>query len=221
MKISTLALTAALAVPALGVMPACNMLGGKAAPTAAPTITSAETLEGQLDRTDAAVVSSLAALDRLRGEEIDKSAAFEQYTTQVAEMKADQAAFNSSAAELKDEGMAYQQTWMEDANQIQDSDLRRTAMERQMEMEDSLSTIDSQYQQTRQKLNAYVTELTGIQTYLKNDMTPEGIEAISSQFDDAQTKGDDVRGSLDKMQEELLKITNMLDDEAKKANMLR
>ncbi len=221
MKISTLVLTTALAVPVLGVMPACNTFGGKAAPTAQPTLMSAQTLESQLDRTDAAVVSSLAALERLRNDEIDKSAAYEQYTTQVAAMKGDQQAFNSSARTLKDESMAYQQSWREDSMKIQDSDLRRTAMDRQMQMEDSLSGITTQHQDTSRKLDAYVTELTGIQAYLKNDMTPAGIEAVSSQFDDAKSKGEEVRSSLDEMEQQLLEVTNLLDDETQKANMLR
>ena len=117
--------------------------------------------------------------------------------------------------------MAYQQSWREDSMKIQDSDLRRTAMDRQMQMEDSLGKVTSQHQDTSQKLSAYVTELTGIQTYLKNDMTPAGIEAVSSQFDDAKSKGEAVRSSLDEMEQQLLEVTNLLDDEAKKANMLR
>ena len=221
MKLSTLALTAALAAPALGVLPACNTFGGKSGPAARPTMTTAQTLESQLDRTDAAVVSSLAALERLRNDEIDKSAAYEQYATQVAAMKEDQEAFNDSAMELQEESKAYQQAWAQDAMNIKDADLRRTAMDRQMEMEDTLQGVGSEHRQASRDLNAYVTELTGIQTYLKNDMTPEGVEAISAQFDDAQSKGEAARSSLDKVQEQLLKVTNMLDDEAKKSNMLR
>ena len=220
MKTTPLALTAVLALPILGLMPACNTTGSQAA-TARPTITSAETLEGQLDRTDAEVVSSLAALERLRADEIDKSAAYQQYAERVEAMKADQQSFDDSAASLKEESMAYQEAWRADAQQLQDTELRRTAQDRLRKLEDSMVEVNDQHRTTSRQLQSYVTELTGIQTYLKNDMTPAGVEAISAQFDDAKSKGETVRSSLDAMGEQLLEVTNTLDDESRDANMLR
>lgn len=221
MKTPTLALTAALCLPALGVLPACESFSRQSAPAAAPTLATAESLEAQLDRTDAAVVSSLDALDRLRGDGVDEGAAYAHYTTQVSAVQEQQRALADSEADFAEESAAYLEGWTADAQRIPDADLRRTALDRKGEIEEMLGAVDERHAQARRDLEAYTTELAGIQTYLRNDLTPEGIDAIGAQLDDAQGKGEAARSSLRAMEEDLLRVTDMADDEARGVNTSR
>ncbi len=209
------AVAAALLFPLAACQSGSNAQVGKAG----ATIQSAQQMSTQLDTTDAEVVATLDALKRLKGEEIDKGAAYKLYQTRVKSLKANQSTLRDQAQAMREQSAAYEQKWTEDMLQIEDRDLRQTAMDRKKKVQDSLNATTKQYQQTSDKLDMFVTEVSSIETYLRNDLTPQGIQAIDSQFSDADSKGQAVRDSIDKLQEELSKVTSDLDQEKTSGSM--
>ena len=213
--LSTTAVTAALLFP----LAACQSGPDTQVGKAGETIQSADMMQSQLDTTDAEVVATLDALERLKGDEIDKGAAYMLYSRRVKSLKSNQATLRDQAAELREKSAAYEQKWTEDMMMIEDQDLRETAKQRKTKVQESLKGVTQQYQQTSQKLDTFVKEVSSIDTYLRNDLTPQGIQAIDAQFEDADSKGQEVRDSIDKLQQELSTITTDLDQEMKSDSM--
>ena len=212
MKMTRLLSTTAVAAALLFPLAACQSGSKAQVGKSGPTIQSARQMQTQLDTVDAEVVATLDALERLKGDEIDKGAAYQLYSRRVNSLKAQQATLRDQAQALREESAAYEQKWTEDMMKIEDRDLRQTAMDRKQAVQESLDATTKQYQQTSDKLDAFVKETSSIKTYLGNDLTPEGIKGIDAQLSDADSKGQDVRDSIDKLQEELTSISSDLDD---------
>ena len=219
MKINCLFSATAVAAALLFPLTACETGQGTQVGKAGETIKSAEQMQTQLDTTDAEVVATLDALERLKGDEIDKGAAYQLYTRRVASLKSQQATLRDQSMELREKSAAYEQKWTEDMMMIEDEDLRETAKQRKTKVQESLKGTTTQYQETSQKLDSFVKETSSIDTYLRNDLTPQGIQAIDAQFEDADSKGQEVRDSIDKLQQELSTITTDLDQEMKSNSM--
>ena len=170
-----IALVATLSALPLATLPACQTSRTAEVPVN-KTLETAEQLQMEIDRTDAEVVASLDALDRVKGDEIDQRAAYEQLQRRIQSLKADQQAFNEQAMSLKENARAYEAQWNENLMVMRDPDLRRTAVQRQGDVQESLDAVTRQYRAASEELDPFVREVESIATYLRTDLTPQGVE---------------------------------------------
>jgi hypothetical protein len=128
----------------------------------------------------------LASLNSLQGA-TDLNAAFAKYSAQVDKSQAD-------AADIK--SREYVKKWQEEMSTITDPDLKAVADARRQAVQDKYAEIQTAADGIRQSYTAFDSDITGIRTYLANDLTPGGVTAAKSIIEKANTDGAKLKESI-------------------------
>jgi chromosome segregation ATPase len=137
----------------------------------------------------------LASLNSLQGA-TDLNAAFAKYSAQVDKSQADAADIKSRAADMRARGQEYVKKWQEEMSTITDPDLKAVADARRQAVQDKYAEIQTAADGIRQSYTAFDSDITGIRTYLANDLTPGGVTAAKSIIEKANTDGAKLKESI-------------------------
>jgi phage-related minor tail protein len=124
---------------------------------------------------------------------------FDAFSGELAGLVGDRAALKSSAD-------AWFSEYTRQNSAIQDEDLRRTGEKRLAEFKGLVAEASEQVDKLLQSASAIEGRLTDLHTYLSNDLTPDGIEAVSGRIDDVTSDGRKLAarlGELSKSAQEL------------------
>lgn len=148
----------------------------------------------QLDATEA----SLEAL--VRPSQMDVEQAFESYKDNVEKMVAMEKRFAKHAEEMKARGIDYFEEWKKEGTEYENAEIQKLSDERRAELGEIYDKIAENSIGVDEAFKAYVSDLKEIQTFLSNDLTTKGIEAIRPTSQKVVKKGNNLHYAIQNVQ---------------------
>jgi chromosome segregation ATPase len=143
-----------------------------------------------------------ASLDKLAsGGNLEQS--YQQYTRQVAELKASGERARARGQDMRNRTRQYVAAWQKEMDQISSPELRAGAAQRRAKVQANFDQISSTARATGDAYRPYLQNLQEIQRALANDLTPAGIDAARPAIEKAKAQGDAVQQRIDALIAEL------------------
>lgn len=131
----------------------------------------------------------------------DAKQALELYSKNVSMIEEMEDEFNKHAAELKESSDTYFSEWDKNSAQYDNVEIQRSSDERREALGNTFENIANNNVGVKEAFRAYVSDLTEIQQFMSNDLTPRGIDSIASTSDQAVRNGDRLKNELQNLQE--------------------
>jgi chromosome segregation ATPase len=164
-----------------------------------------ESLRGtrqELAKAKTEVQQTNGSLDKLAsGGNLEQS--YQQYTRQVAEMKASGERAKARGQDMRNRTRQYVAAWQKEMDQISSPELRAGASERRAKVQANFDQITASARATGDAYRPYLQNLQEIQKALANDLTPAGVDAARTAIDKAKAQGETVQQKLDALIAEL------------------
>jgi hypothetical protein len=109
----------------------------------------------------------------------DVRKAFDLYTDNVSKIEAMEKDFAKHADEMKARGKEYFEEWQKEGNEYKNPQIKKLSEQRRTELSDIYAGIAQSSIGVKDAFIAYVSDVKEIQSYLSNDLTSKGIEAIA------------------------------------------
>jgi chromosome segregation ATPase len=138
---------------------------------------------------------SLASVVKQR--EVDPKPPFAQYKKDVAAVEAGLSKAESNLKSIKAEFQTYYAEWEKQSTTIQDPELKKSAEERRARLSKAVEEVKSAMDALRAEMTPYVVMIKDVETYLANDLTPAGIEAIEGKSEKVEESAEDIGEKLD------------------------
>lgn len=127
---------------------------------------------------------------------VDPKPPFEQYKKDVAAVVDGLANAESHLKSMKAEGQTYFAEWEKQSATIQDADLRKSADERRARLSKAVEAVSTAMDAARAEIKPFVATIQDVQTYLSNDLTPDGIKSVGGK---SKQLGKDAKSIGDKL----------------------
>ncbi|MDZ7831484.1 MAG: DUF2959 family protein [Desulfobacterales bacterium] len=148
----------------------------------------------QLDATGA----SLRELVKPDNSDVEK--AFQLFTENVSKMEKMEKSFTRHTDEMNARGKDYFEEWQKEGDKYKNPRIQQLSEQRRFELSRIYGEIATNSIGVKEGLNAYVSDLKEIQTYLSNDLTPKGIEAIEPLAREVASKGSHLKYEIKDIQ---------------------
>lgn len=165
------------------------------------TTTTMETLDNdikivinQLDITGA----SLEAIMRPNQQDIKKT--YDAFKENVSKMESKEKDFIKHADEMKKRGKEYFAEWEKDRNQYKNQQIQALSAQRRNDLETIYGRIAENSVGVKEAYRIYLSDLREMQLYLSNDLTSNGIDAISPVSNKIISDGSNLKLSLTNLQ---------------------
>jgi len=130
----------------------------------------------------------------------DVERAFLLYTENVSEMEQMEKNFTKHADEMDARGIDYFQEWQKEGDQYKNPRIQQLSEQRRLELSAIYDRIATSSIGVKEDLNTYVSDLKEIQSYLSNDLTPDGIRAIAPEARKVARKGSELKYDITDIQ---------------------
>jgi hypothetical protein len=138
-----------------------------------------------------------ASLDELtRPGQSDVKKAFDLYSDNVSKITEMEINFSRNADEMKARGKDYFAEWQTEGNKYKNPRIQELSEQRRMELAEIYGKIPLNSIGVKDAFRAYVSNATEIQTYLSNDLTSKGIEAIAPLARRVAGEGDNLKYAI-------------------------
>jgi uncharacterized protein YjgD (DUF1641 family) len=132
----------------------------------------------------------------------DPRPAFKEYSNNIEDIKDIAAKVTETTEDMKDAGKDYYKTWQKELSGMNNEQLKAISSARQAESQATYEKVVGAYNGVSAAYKPFIKDLTDIQTYLSNDLTPGGIKAIKPVADRAETNAAVLNDSLSALQTE-------------------
>jgi len=161
---------------------------------ASKTTNSMQMVESDYRRASAQIDLTRASLeDLIKPVQTDVKKAYDVYTENVNTMEKLGKRLETHTENMKTRGNDYFMEW---ESSYTNPDIRELSERRRIEMRAVYAKIPEASIGVKGALKSYLTDIREVQKYLSNDLTPQGIAAISPIAQRAITDGDSVKESI-------------------------
>lgn len=144
------------------------------------------------------VKATMTSLNTLVGQPgTDLGTQYKQFVREVKNTDKRAARLRQQTEKMNAQSGSYFDTWQKELGNIQNPDIRKTSEERRAKAFDSYKKIDTAMKAANEALVPFISDLQDIQRYLGNDLTAQGIAAISDLVKKTNTDGETVEKRLD------------------------
>ncbi|HKK44266.1 MAG TPA: DUF2959 family protein [Balneolaceae bacterium] len=165
------------------------------------TRTTMETMDNDIKSASLQLDATGASLDNLmRPNQTDVKQAFNSYKENVAKMEDMQKKFAKHAEQMKAKGIDYFEEWKKEGSEYKNPEIQRLSNERRAALGEVYGKIAENSIGVSEAFKTYVSDIKEIQTYLSNDLTPKGIEAISPTSTKVVSDGDSLKYAIQNVQ---------------------
>jgi outer membrane murein-binding lipoprotein Lpp len=164
--------------------------------------TSVGALKGQLGST----ADSLANV--VESGSSDPKPAFKEFDKQVDAVSGSVAKARTNLEKAQTEGAKLFEEWTKRLDTITDPEIRKSSEKRRSDLQAALTRVSDKTAPAMAGLDSFVASAKDLQTYLSQDLTPAGIEAISGKSKDLGKKASSISKDLDEVIEEVTKVSN-------------
>ena len=158
-------------------------------------------LKGQLGATAAALANVVESGSS------DPKPAYKEYSKQVDAISSSVTKARSNLERAHTEGAKLFEEWNKRLETITDPDIRASSEKRRNDLQQALAGITDETGPAMAGLDSFVASSKDLQTYLSQDLTPAGIEAIKGKSKDLSKAAESVSEDLDDVIEEVAKVS--------------
>jgi len=195
MKLSLSALANALI--GLALLTGCQSTGG--ADKVDQTSTRIDQFRTGVETLKSQVTSSAEALAKvIETASTDPKPAFKEFDEQVDLVSASAAKARTNLDTAQTEGARLFEEWTKHLDTITDPDIRKASEKRRDDLTKALSGVSDEATPALKDLEAYVASVKDVRAYLSQDLTPAGIDSISSK---AKSLGKSARSIVEHLDE--------------------
>jgi chromosome segregation ATPase len=156
------------------------------------------TMRAQIDKT-------LESLNALQSAD-DVKESFNDFAAQVDDVGSDADTMKDQADDMKARLDDYVKKWQEDMAQVTDPSLKAISAQRQAAVKQRIGEIQARQQAAAQAFKAFYGDLTGLRSFLSNDLTPDGIKAAGPTI----KKANEDRATLKHLGDELISVLDQV-----------
>jgi hypothetical protein len=151
-----------------------------------------------------AVDATMASLDKIVAQaSTDPRKAFKEFDKNVPRIDSAANKAKKRAADMKEKGKAYFETWEKDLANVKDPEIRKLAEDRKMKLQETFDKIKTSIEPARDQFTSWLANLKDLQKYLSQDLTIGGIDAAKDLIAKSKKDGVDVQQTLDRVIGEL------------------
>ncbi len=114
---------------------------------------------------------------------------FAENVSKMEQMEQMEQSFAKHTEEMNARGKDYFEEWQKEGDTYKNQRIQQLSEQRRFELSRIYGEIATNSIGVKEGLNSYVSDLKEIQTYLSNDLTPKGIEAIEPLAGEVAGKG--------------------------------
>ncbi len=142
-----------------------------------------------------------ASLEELtRPGQSDVKKAFDLYSDNISKLAEMEKKFSKHADEMKARGKDYFEEWQTEGSKYKNPRIQSLSEQRRMALADIYGQIPLNSIGVKEAFRAYLSDATEIQTYLSNDLTPKGVEAIAPMARRASMDGDNLKYAIKELE---------------------
>jgi len=142
--------------------------------------TSMQTVDNDIKLIVVRLNATGASLNELtRPGQSDVKTAFDLYSDNISKLAEMEKDFSVNADKMKARGKDYFEEWQTESGEYKNPRIQELSEQRRMELSEIYESIPLNSIGVKEALRAYVSDAAEIQTYLANDLTSKGIEAIA------------------------------------------
>jgi len=161
---------------------------------------SLEAVDSHIDEIIAQIDAIRSSLNELTNAPSNLESAFDTYSDDVEKIRAMEEAFAKNFSDLTGSGDAYFNNWDTSGNQYINPEIQSLSNERRAEVYSAYELIKASSAGIREAFQAYVIDVTEIETFLANDLTRQGVNSISSTANTTIRNGENLLADFDELQ---------------------
>jgi hypothetical protein len=189
-----LVLFASLSLAAGFSLTGCATTGTERATKATNTM---QTVETDYKRVSLQVDATNASLQELvNPDQSDMKRALDTYKTNVVKMEKLGKQLDKHTADMSAQGQNYFAEWEKQGNTYTNPQIRQLSEERRLKLREVFAQIPEASIGVKGSLHSYLVDIREILTYLSTDLTPKGVQSISSVAQKAMQDGEDLKTSV-------------------------
>jgi len=165
-----------------------------------------QTLRSETAQTRHQVLLTLEELSRLTAPGVELRPQFEKYGAELAKMEGTAKTARERADSMKEKGQAFFAEMEEQVKTIQNEDIRKEASKRLVKRRKSYDKILTAMQEAKAELVPLMSDLNDIKKLLDAELSSGSVASSKSLIRQANWHGDDVRESLQDVEEELDRV---------------
>jgi hypothetical protein len=163
--------------------------------------TTMETMENDIKLVAVQLDVTGASLDELmKPGQSDVKKAFNLFTDNVSKIENMEEDFAKHADEMKARGKDYFEEWQKEGDKYKNPQIQELSDQRRTELGEIYGRIAENSIGVRDAFKAYVSDAKEIQSYLSNDLTSKGIEAIAATARKVVDNGENLRLAIKSVQ---------------------
>lgn len=136
----------------------------------------------------------------------DPAPAFAQFKRDLESMKSSRDDLYARDRSVQSQGRAYLAEWEKSNATIEDAELKETAEERRMKLQEALASLEKPMGALRAGLDPVLSSLEDLRKVLAADLTPAGIDAVASKAKSARSRAADLEELFDDLDSALKKV---------------
>lgn len=130
----------------------------------------------------------------------DMKKAFDLFSDNASEIKEMEQEFAEHAEEMEESGEAYFSEWASDDQNYDNPDIQRRSDERREALSATYDKIAENNEGVKEAFRTYVSDINEIERFLSNDLTSDGMDAISNIANDVVENGAHLKNELQNLQ---------------------
>ncbi len=146
---------------------------------ATATGTALQAAADKINQGNAQLDQTMASLNNLvERPQADLRPQFEKFSADLSNLQSLASDVNDKATDMQAKGQDYFTDWNQQLASIKNEDIRSRSAKRVKEVQAKFQDINGNFQEAKTAFKPFMSDLKDIQTYLSNDLTPAGIDAI-------------------------------------------
>jgi hypothetical protein len=163
--------------------------------------TTMQTVADEISQVAVQLDATGASLDDLtRAGQSDVGKAFDSFSANVTQMDNLEQQFAKHAEEMRSRGKEYFAEWKQQGTEYTNPEIRELSEQRRAALGEIYRGIAEASLGVNSAFKAYMSDLKEIQTYLSNDLTPKGVEAIIPSTDKVVRDGESLKNAVNRVQ---------------------
>ncbi len=130
----------------------------------------------------------------------DRKRAFDLFSENSSKIEKMEKDFTKHAEQMESSGKTYFNTWDKNNQQYDNPDIQQRSDERREELGETYDKIARNNEGVKEAFQTYVSDVTEIERFLSNDLTDDGMNAISRTSNRVVNNGSQLRRELQNLQ---------------------
>lgn len=171
------------------------------------TVSAVEAVEEQLDQIRKQLDETQNSLENVTNSDNSEiEDAYNSYSDNVEALIEMKSELNNRVENMRTTSNQYLSQWQSEAETYNNEDLRRSSERRRNELSRTLDRVMDNSGDVNRMLDEFISEAKEIDSYLANDLTSNGADAVASSQRNVDRTQDKVKDSISRMQSSVTEI---------------